>query len=155
MFDRPPPLDVFRPAGSVTGDFVAPRLPQRVREEVVVFGALAAAGVAGVVAFDLFVLPVLTVFAFVVGAATEFGRLGFQALMQRSAPGGAHGRVFVRYEVAFQLAWVVGAFVPAVIPIGFRPGILFLAAFYLLFVVWLVARPWLATRAAKPDGPVE
>jgi len=32
-------------AGSVTGDFVAPRLPQRVREEVVVFGALAAAGV--------------------------------------------------------------------------------------------------------------
>ena len=41
------------------------------------------------------------------------------------------------------------------IPIGFRPGILFLAAFYLLFVVWLVARPWLATRAAKPDGPVE
>jgi len=142
-------------AGSVTGDFVAPRLPQRVREEVVVFGALAAAGVAGVVAFDLFVLPVLTVFAFVVGAATEFGRLAFQALMQRSAPGGAHGRVFVRYEVAFQLAWVVGAFVPAVIPIGFRPGILFLAAFYLLFVVWLVTRPWLATRAAKPDGPVE
>jgi hypothetical protein len=108
--------------------------------------------VAGVVAFDLFVLPVLALFAFVVGAATEFGRLAFQALMQRSAPGGAHGRVFVRYEVAFQLAWVAGAFVPAVIPMGFRTGILFLAAFYLLCVLWLVARPRLAARAEKPDS---
>src|SRR5207247_4784098 len=100
--------------GSVTGDFVAPRLPQRVREEAVVFGALFSAGVAAIVAFNVFALAILALFAMVVGAAAEFGRLAFQALMQRSAPGGAHGRVFVRYEVVFQLAWVVGAFIPAV-----------------------------------------
>jgi hypothetical protein len=135
--------------GSVTGDFVAPRLPQRVREEVVVFGSLFAAGIAGIVAFNVFALVVLGLFAFVVGAATEFGRLAFQALMQRSAPGGAHGRVFVRYEVAFQLAWVAGAFVPAVVPIGFREGILVLAAFYVLYGVWLVARPWLTRPADR------
>jgi hypothetical protein len=50
--------------------------------------------------------------------------------MQRAAPEGALGRVFVRYEVFFQLAWVAGAFVPALLPIGFRLGILLLAAFY-------------------------
>jgi hypothetical protein len=140
--------------GSVTGDFVAPRLPQRVREEVVVFGSLFAAGIAGIVAFNLFVLAVLALFALVVGASTEFGRLAFQALMQRSAPGGAHGRVFVRYEIAFQLAWIAGAFLPAVVPIGFREGILVLAAFYVLYGVWLVARPWL-TRPADRSSPPE
>ncbi len=38
--------------------------------------------------------------------------------------------MFVRYEVVFQLAWVAGAFVPALLPIDFRLGILILAALY-------------------------
>jgi hypothetical protein len=138
--------------GTVVGDLLAPRLPERVREEVVVFGSLFAAGVAGLVAFNLFDLLVLGLFAGVVGGATEFGRLAFQALMQRSAPGGAHGRVFVRYEVLFQLAWVAGAFVPAVVPIDFRVGILVLAGFYVLYGLWLVSRPWLARRVASRSG---
>ena len=77
----------------------------------------------------------LAVFALVAGAATELGRLAFQSLMQRHAPEGALGRVFVRYEVMFQLAWVGGAFLPAVLPIEFRTGILILAAFYLVLAV--------------------
>jgi hypothetical protein len=40
------------------------------------------------------------------------------------------GRVFVRYEVLFQLAWVAGAFLPAILPIDFHLGILILAVFY-------------------------
>ena len=39
--------------------------------------------------------------------------------------------MFVRYEVVFQLAWVAGAFVPALLPIDFRMGILILAALYI------------------------
>ena len=38
----------------------------------------------------------------------------------------------MRYEVAFQLAWVAGALVPAMISIPFRGGVMLLAAFYLL-----------------------
>jgi hypothetical protein len=64
------------------------------------------------------------------GAASEFARLAFQSLMQRYAPPGALGRVFVRYEVMFQAAWVAGAFLPALFPIPFRTGIALLAAFY-------------------------
>jgi hypothetical protein len=50
--------------------------------------------------------------------------------MQRYAPPEALGRVFVRYEVLFQVAWVIGAFLPVWLPISFRSGVLLLALFY-------------------------
>jgi hypothetical protein len=137
-------------AGGFLGNLLAPRLPRTVREETVVFGSLVGAGTAALVAFFFFSLPVLAVFAAMTGMATEFGRLAFQSLMQRTAPGGAHGRVFVRYEVLFQLAWVGGAFIPAMLPIAFRPGILLLAAFYLLLGVTYLIRPHVSQ--AGSDG---
>jgi hypothetical protein len=118
--------------GSFVGDLVAPRLPSSLREEAVVVACVAAAGVGAVLAFVAFSLPVLLVFGVVVGASAELGRLAFQSLMQRLAPGGAHGRVFVRYEVIFQLAWVAGALIPAMLPIDFRGGFLILAILYLV-----------------------
>jgi hypothetical protein len=82
-------------------------------------------------AFAVFELPVLVLFALVVGASAELGRLAFQSLMQRLAPGGAYGRVFVRYEVIFQLAWVGGALL-AMLPIDARDAFLILAGLYLV-----------------------
>jgi hypothetical protein len=131
--------------GGFLGDVAAPRLPRAMREEGVVFGALLAAGVAALLAFAQFELAFLGLFAGLAGMATEFGRLAFQSLMQRSAPIGAHGRVFVRYEVVFQLSWVGGAFLPAILRIPFRTGVLILALFYLtLGITWLVRPlvPW-------------
>lgn len=119
-------------SGGLLGDLVAPRLPETIREEVVVIGCVAAAGLGAFVAFEAFSLPVLAVFGLIVGASTEFGRLAFQSLMQRHAPGGAFGRVFVRYEVMFQLAWVAGALLPAMLPIEFRGGIAILAGLYVV-----------------------
>ena len=82
--------------------------------------------------------------------ATESGRLAFQSLMQGGAPGGAQGRVFVRYEVVFQLTWVAGAFLPSMFPIPFRAGIAALAGFYLaLGVPYLIRRG----RGDDPPGP--
>jgi hypothetical protein len=127
-------------AGGFLADLFAPRLPTETREEVVVIACASVAGVGALLAFEIFGLPLLTVFAVVGGAAAEFGRLAFQSLMQRNAPEGAQGRVFVRYEVLFQLAWVAGAFLPAVLPIDFRIGILILAAFYLMLGVISVYR---------------
>jgi hypothetical protein len=118
-------------AGSFLADLLAPRLPRNLQEELIVIGCVLAAGVGALLAFEIFGLPVLALFAVTVGATTEFGRLAFQSLMQRLAPEGALGRVFVRYEILFQLAWVAGAFLPAVLPISFKGGILALAGFYL------------------------
>jgi hypothetical protein len=117
--------------GGFLGNLVAPRLPSNVREEAVVVACLIGAGVGAVLAFVAFSLPVLTVFGVVVGASAELGRLAFQSLMQRLAPGGALGRVFVRYEVIFQLAWVGGALL-AMLPIDARDAFLILAGLYLV-----------------------
>jgi len=116
--------------GGYVADLLAPRLPTSVREEAVVIACVSGAGIGALIAFEVFGLPLLMVYAFVAGGATEIGRLAFQSLMQRNAPEGALGRVFVRYEVAFQLAWVGGALIAALLPISFRLGILILAVFY-------------------------
>jgi hypothetical protein len=74
--------------------------------------------------------------------------------MQTLAPGGAHGRVFVRYEVIFQLAWVAGALVPAMISIDFRVAFLILAALYLVAGIGYLTPDILArrrsTQASRP-----
>jgi hypothetical protein len=134
--------------GAFLGDLIAPRLPRTLREEAVVLGALLAAGAAALVAFTAFALPTLAAFAALSGMATESGRLAFASLMQRMAPAGAHGRVFVRYEVLFQLAWVAGAFVPAMVEIPFRTGLIALAGFEILFGLAFLAGP----RLRRP-GP--
>jgi len=139
--------------GGFLGDLFAPRLPSSLREEVLEISCVVGACVGAFIAFAAFGLPVLAIFAAVVGMATEFGRLAFQSLMQRSAPGGAYGRVFVRYEVIFQLAWVAGAFLPALLPIEFRQGILFLAAFYLLLAIGYVLQPRLSHLAHRGHAP--
>jgi hypothetical protein len=82
---------------------------------------------------------VLVIFTLTAGAATELGRLAFQSLMQAHAPEGALGRVFVRYEVVFQLSWVAGAVGPAVLAIDFKGGMLIMGGFYLaLAAAWAV-----------------
>jgi hypothetical protein len=75
--------------------------------------------------------------------------------MQRYAPPGAQGRVFVRYEALFQLAWVAGAFAPALLMIDFRVGILILAAFYAVLGVGSVrrARAWAVADERPPRLP--
>ena len=133
-------------AGGFLGDVIAPRLPASLREEAVVVGCLVGAAVGATLSFFAFSLPVLLVFTLVAGVSSELGRLAFQTLMQRLAPGGAHGRVFVRYEVMFQLAWVGGALIPAVVPLDFRLGFLILAFLYLVAVIGYLTPDILARR---------
>lgn len=133
-------------AGGLLAYVIAPRLPEGLREEAVVVGCVVAAGVGAVLAFAAFSLPVLTLFGLVVGTSAELGRLAFLALMQRQTPRGAHGRVFVRYEVVFQLAWVAGALIPGLTELGFREAFLVLAGLYLVVGVGYLAPDLLARR---------
>jgi hypothetical protein len=132
--------------GAFLGDVIAPRLPISVREEAVVVACIVAAGIGAFLAFVAFSLPVLTAFALVAGASSELGRLAFQSLMQQLAPGGAHGRVFVRYEVVFQLSWVLGALIPAMLPLGFREGFLILFGMYVVVGLGYLTPDLLARR---------
>src|SRR6266540_1784815 len=128
--------------GGFLGDVIAPRLPISVREEAVVVACIVAAGIGAFLAFAL-----------VAGASSELGRLAFQSLMQQLAPGGAHGRVFVRYEVVFQLSWVLGALIPAMLPLGFREGLLILFGMYVVVGLGYLTPDLLARRrtGSPPD----
>ena len=139
--------------GGFVGDVIAPRLPISLREEAVVVACIVAAGIGAFLAFVAFSLPILTAFALVAGASSELGRLAFQSLMQQLAPGGAHGRVFVRYEVVFQLSWVLGALIPAMLPLGFREGFLILFGMYVVVGLGYLTPDLLARRRAgsSPD----
>ena len=121
---------VLAAAGVVGGflvDLAAPTLPRSLREESIVVVCIAAAG-RGRAARPRSSsgCPLLAVYAFIAGAATELARLAMQSLVQRDAPADALGRVFVRYEALYQVAWVGAAFIPTVLPISFRPGMLVL-----------------------------
>src|SRR5205085_762785 len=86
------------------------------------------------------------------GTAGLRGADGFPGVLLAFAlrRGRAQGRVFVRYEVAFQLAWVGGAFIPAIAPVTFRPGVLVLALFYLAMSLWYLIRPRLQRSSRAP-----
>jgi len=144
-------------AGGFLGDIIAPRLSRFFREEVAVFASLLGAGGVAMFAAAEFRLVSLALFAGFAGLSTEFGRLSFQSLMQRFAPEGAHGRVFVRYDMAFQMAWVLGAVIPAVVDFSFRTGVLILALFYLTLGVAYLLWPYVVGRlrpeaGSKQDG---
>ncbi|HYH27469.1 MAG TPA: hypothetical protein VEA19_01690 [Actinomycetota bacterium] len=139
--------------GMFLGDLLAPRIPRRLREEAIVLVALVAGGVGAVLAFTAFALPVVAIFVALVGTGTRLGQLAFASLMQRRAPGGAHGRVFVRYEVLFQMSWIAGAFLPAMLPIPFKRGLLILAGVYLAASFVFLVPPRTARGAPSADGP--
>ena len=138
--------------GTFLADIVAPTLRTQTREEAVVIAGVCSAGIGALVAAELFRIPLLTIYALTAGAASEFARLAFASLMQRYAPEGALGRVFVRYEVLFQGAWVTGAFVPVLLPISFRQGMVVLTVFYGALAGTYVWRARARRRAVHPGA---
>jgi hypothetical protein len=138
--------------GTFLADIVAPTLRTQTREEAVVIACVCSAGIGALVAAELFRAPLLAIYALTAGAASEFARLAFASLMQRHAPEGALGRVFVRYEVLFQGAWVIGAFVPVLLPISFREGMVGLTVFYGALAGTYVWRARARRREIRPGS---
>ena len=101
--------------GAMAGNVVAPRARQRVREEVMLAGALALSSVAGIVAAILGGVPAGVMLAAAVNFAAAIGRLAFESIVQRDAPQANRGRAFARFETRFQLGWAVAGLIPVII----------------------------------------
>lgn len=95
--------------GAYLGNVLAPMARRRFGEDRLLAGALVGLGICA--AFGAAgASRILIVFvSLVMGAATTFGRQGFDSLVQRQAPRELHGRSFARFETQFQLFWVLGA----------------------------------------------
>jgi len=115
--------------GAVLGALAAPALRSSgISEERILQIVLGCTACAGVLAAWAGGLAAAALLAAGIGVAASTGKLAFDSLVQRDAPDANRGRSFARFETRFQLMWVVGAFIPVVIPIPLQVGFLVLAA---------------------------
>ena len=139
-------------AGVGLGALVAPHIRQRFAEESIMLGALVlgcATALLGALAGGL-TGAVLLSLGIAISAAVA--KLAFDSLVQRDAPDANHGRFFSRFEARFQIAWVAGAFAPAVIPIPARIGSL-LAAMAVGFALFSYLLGRSGRRSLRPRRP--
>jgi hypothetical protein len=108
---------------AMVGNAIAPRLRDRMREETMLVVALAIAGAAGITAAVLGGPVGGVLLAGALNFVAAVGRLSFESIVQRDAPGANQGRAFAKFETQFQFAWAAAAFVAVAIqvsgPVGF------------------------------------
>ena len=108
---------------AMVGNAIAPRLRNRMREETMLVSALAIVGTAGIGAALLGGPMGGVMLAGALNLVAAIGRLSFESIVQRDAPGANQGRAFAKFETQFQFAWAAAAFVAVAIqvsgPIGF------------------------------------
>ncbi|MEA3217074.1 MAG: hypothetical protein QOJ19_3230 [Acidimicrobiia bacterium] len=158
--------------GNLIGSLVAPKLRELLREDQILTACLAATAVVGFVSGVLGGMTGALLLVGLVGVSSAAGKLAFDSLVQRDARASDKGRVLAQFEARFQMLWVVGAFIPVVIPLPARIGFLLIgllaAAASLSYMVLRQplgavvgqmsrgrAARTVATRPAPPNGPAQ
>ncbi|TFH19193.1 MAG: MFS transporter [Acidimicrobiales bacterium] len=100
---------------AMVGNAVASSVRTHVREETMLSISLLVCAAAGL-GVALLGGPIgAVVLAGVLNLMASLGRLSFESIVQRDAPGANRGRAFAVFETRFQLAWAIGAFVAVAI----------------------------------------
>jgi len=109
-------------AGSLLGLYLVRRLRRHLSEQRLLASALAliVAGAVGAAYFGT--IAAQAGLAFVAGVAGAISQPSFDALTQRRIPPKEQGRVFARFAVRQQVAWVLGALIPVAIAMPFAVG---------------------------------
>jgi len=138
-------------AGGFAGSVAAPALRAVLQEPVMLLASLAVAAATAVWAAFGFGLLRAGILAGMIGLAAGAGRLAFDSLLQKDAPGHVRARTFARYETIFQLCWVAAAGVAAAVPFGPGAGLWSLGG---LCACGLVLSAWeLAHSAGMAPAP--
>lgn len=139
--------------GYAVASLTSPRLAGRVREEpMVVFGLAVEAG-AAFIAATWFGLPASMGLAAAAGFAWGTAKLAFDGLMQRTVPEVSRGQAFTRSETLFQLAWVLGAVLPTILPWPTRIGLVAAGLSALAAQVLFVATLFRIPDAGRHHSP--
>jgi Major Facilitator Superfamily len=109
-------------AGSLLGLYLVRRLRRRLSEQWLLASALALLCVGAAAAAYFGTILAQVGLAFVAAIAGAISQPSFDALTQRRVPPRAQGRVFARFAVRQQLAWVLGALLPVAIAMPFVVG---------------------------------
>jgi hypothetical protein len=124
-------------------------------EERILEGALVATIAGALLAAVVGGLLGSTMIAATVGFAAASGKLAFDSIVQRDAPDANRGRSFAAFETRFQLIWVIGGFIPVVVPLPARIGFIVVAgaAAFALFGLLSAQRRSSRTREPTPNAP--
>lgn len=109
---------------SMVGNAIAPRLRDRLREETMLELALVVAALAGIGTALLGGVAGAVMLAGALNLVAAVGRLSFESIVQRDAPGANQGRAFAKFETQFQLSWALAAFVAVAIQVSGSVGFL-------------------------------
>ncbi|WP_419930062.1 hypothetical protein [Candidatus Poriferisocius sp.] len=141
--------------GFLIGSLLAPKLRDRIREEVIIASALLALFLIGLVAALGGGYGSTLLLALGVGITASAGKLSFDSIVQRDAEGADHGRSFAIFETRFQIFWVLGALIPVIIPISARVGFILIAVAAAVAAVffWLQPAPRDLSGRAGRSGP--
>lgn len=129
--------------GGLSGAIGVPRLRNSFPEErILAMALLALAALAGLAALGGGAAGAFLA-GFAVALAGTGGKQSFDAIVQRDAPKANLGRTFSRFESRFQLLWVVGALIPAVLPVPARLGyiVVMISAIFVGGSYWFGRRP--------------
>ncbi|MET0909152.1 MAG: MFS transporter [Ilumatobacteraceae bacterium] len=137
---------------SMVGNAIAPRVRTRLREESMLSVGLVVSAVAGLSVAVLGGPIGAVVLAGVLNLAAALGRLSFESMVQRDAPGANQGRAFARFETRFQLAWAVGAFLAVAIQVDGSIGFLIVGAVSGVTMLYLIARRNGREFTTRPRG---
>jgi Major Facilitator Superfamily len=143
--------------GSFAGSLVAPFVRRTTQEEDILIGSLLIATVTGLLAAWKGGLPSAMLLTFAVGFSANTGKLAFDSIVQRDAADANRGRAFARFETRFQIFWVIGAFLPVIIPIPEQVGFLIIAltAAFAGVTYWAGRRNASARRRRPRPAPPE
>lgn len=99
---------------TLAANFVGPALRRRMREALMLFSALCAVAIAGVLAAWYNRVVGGIALAAMVNAAAAIGKLAFESTVQSNAPDANRGRMFSKFETQNQMAWVAGGLLPVI-----------------------------------------
>ncbi len=125
---------------AMVGNALAPMLRERIREETMLTVALLVCAGAGLGVAVLGGPIGAVVLAAVLNLMAALGRLNFESIVQRDAPGANQGRAFAVFETRFQLAWAGGAFVAVALQVSGTIGFLIVGAVAVAASVHLFGR---------------
>jgi hypothetical protein len=139
---------------AMLGNAIAPRVRRRMGEETMLSSALLMSAIGGLLAAVIGGPVAGVMLAGVVNLAAAIGRLSFESVVQRDAPGANQGRAFATFETRFQLAWAVAAFIAVAVLVPGAVGFLIvgLAAAGTLVDLRARARRGFASDGARQSG---
>jgi MFS family permease len=101
--------------GLMIGNGLAAPLRGRLREEMMLTSAIVLIALGGIGAAAFGGVGAAIALAAIVNLASGIGRMAFDSIVQRDAPGANQGQSFARFETRFQLSWAVAGVIPVLL----------------------------------------